>query len=63
MEAQVQPLAFLEWLQNTHPDLYTCYWEWINISDKSISVDDNALKQEDLKKLLLAIEEYYGMVA
>ena len=63
METTTQYLPFLHWLQDKYPDLYTCCWEAVSVSEEGIFINEKGLNLENYKKLVLAIEEYYGVIS
>lgn len=51
----------MEWLQNNHPDLYTCCSDSIVTIDEGIFINDKGLPLQQYKELMSAAEQYNNM--
>lgn len=61
MEAHADYLAFMQWFQNTYPDLYACCWKDITapIDGEGVTVLKDGMDAETYRSVIKATEEYY----
>ncbi len=54
-------LAFMQWFQDSHPEIYEIYWQSITISKSGtgVQVNRSRIDQEAYLQLIILTKEYY----
>ena len=55
-------ISFMQWFQNTHPDLYTCCWQEIipPVKGKIVTVNKDGMDEGMYMDVMNAVQEYYS---